>query len=139
MNAVDTNVFVYVVDADEPAKRAKAKDLLLRLVADPVKTALPWQVTGEFLSCMRRWESQGKISTADVESNIRDVLRMFPMVIPTVNVISRSLSLSSRFSLSHWDSKLLAACAEAGVDTLYSEDLDAGTTYDSVTVVNPFA
>ena len=26
----------------------------------------------------------------------------------------------------------------AGVDTLYSEDLDPGTTYETVTVVNPF-
>ncbi len=45
----------------------------------------------------------------------------------------------SRLSLSHWDSMLLAACIEAGVDTLYSEDLDAGTTYNTVTVINPFA
>jgi predicted nucleic acid-binding protein len=47
--------------------------------------------------------------------------------------------LSSRYSLSHWDSLLLAACEDAGVDTLYSEDLDDGMTYDAVTVVNPFA
>ena len=49
------------------------------------------------------------------------------------------LDLSFRYSLSHWDSLLLAACVDAGVDTLYSEDLDAGMTYDTVTVVNPFA
>ena len=30
------------------------------------------------------------------------------------------------------------ACLAAGVDTLYSEDLDPGTTYETVTVVNPF-
>jgi predicted nucleic acid-binding protein len=34
---------------------------------------------------------------------------------------------------------LLAACVDAGVDTLYSEDLDDGMTYDTVTVVSPFA
>ena len=39
--------------------------------------------------------------------------------------------------VSHWDSMLLA-CVAAGVDTLYSEDLDAGMTYETVTVVNPF-
>ena len=33
---------------------------------------------------------------------------------------------------------LLAACVEAGVRTLYSEDLASGAQYDSVTVVNPF-
>jgi predicted nucleic acid-binding protein len=34
---------------------------------------------------------------------------------------------------------LLAACAEAGVRTLYSEDLSPGTRYNGITVVNPFA
>ncbi len=34
---------------------------------------------------------------------------------------------------------LLAACIEAGVTTLYSEDLSHGVRYDSVLVVNPFA
>jgi len=33
---------------------------------------------------------------------------------------------------------LVAACIDAGVDTLYSEDLGHGTEYDSVTVINPF-
>jgi predicted nucleic acid-binding protein len=31
MNAVDTNVYVYALDADEPAKQAKAIELLDRL------------------------------------------------------------------------------------------------------------
>jgi predicted nucleic acid-binding protein len=45
----------------------------------------------------------------------------------------------SRFSLSHWDTLLLAACKQASVTTLYSEDLTAGMNYDGVTIVNPFA
>ena len=49
-----------------------------------------------------------------------------------------SFDLRSRFSLSHWDSMLLAACKEAGVTTLFSEDMDSGTDYDGLTIVNPF-
>ena len=63
---------------------------------------------------------------------------MFRYVLPTQAVLRKSLDLSSRYSLSHWDSMLVAACIEAGVHTLYSEDLASGTQYDSVTVVNPF-
>ena len=61
------------------------------------------------------------------------------MRIPTEAVFQISSDLRSRFSLSHWDSMLLAACKEAGVTTLYSEDLDSGTDYDGLRVVNPFA
>ena len=34
---------------------------------------------------------------------------------------------------------LLAACKGAGVTALYSEDMDAGTDYDGLSIVNPFA
>jgi predicted nucleic acid-binding protein len=41
MNAVDTNVLVYFVDVDEPAKRAKAIELLERLETEANDTVLP--------------------------------------------------------------------------------------------------
>ena len=139
MNAVDTNVLVYSVDQDEPAKQAKAIELLDRLTQPPVETVLLWQAAGEFLSCLRRWHSAGRVTSADVEQYLNRALAMFPLFLPTHSVLGRALELHSRYSLSHWDSMLLAACIEAGVTTLYSEDFGAGTTYDTVTVINPFA
>jgi predicted nucleic acid-binding protein len=139
MNAIDTNILVYAHDADEPTKQAKATSLLNQLVQHPLETVLLWQVSGELLSCLRKWESAGRISAKDVEANFRDVLAMFPLRIPTVVVFDVSFRLRSRFSLSHWDSLLVAACKVHGVTTLYTEDLDEGASYDGVTVVNPFS
>jgi predicted nucleic acid-binding protein len=139
MNAVDTNVFVYSLDVHEPAKQAKAKALLAGLVGAQPGTILLWQVAGELLSILRNWETQGRVSATDVEANFRDVFAMFPLSLPGPQVFARYFILHSRFSLSHWDAMLLAACKEAGVTTLYSEDLDPGTDYDGLTVVNPFA
>lgn len=139
MNAVDTNVFVYALDVDEPAKHAKAQELLDRLVQQQADTMLLWQVAAELLSCLRRWESAGQIAVADVEEDFGDVFGMFPLHIPSARVFQISFDLRSRYSLSHWDSMLLAACKEAGVTTLYSEDMDPGTDYDGLTIVNPFA
>ncbi len=137
MNAVDTNVLVYAIDRHEPRKQTEAVSLLRQL--GPTDTVLLWQVAGEYLCCLRRFAAAGTFPDADVETEIVDLLRAFSLVLPTREVIQRSLSLSSRYSLSHWDSMLIAACLEAGVDTLYSEDLDDGMTYQNVTVVNPFA
>lgn len=139
MNAVDTNVFVYSLDASELVKQAKAHQLLDRLAPSLGETILLWQVAGELLSCLRKWESAGRVTLADVEAHFRDVLALFPLRLPSGNVFQRSFDLRSRFSLSHWDSMLLAACQEAGVDTLYSEDMAAGTDYDGLVIVNPFA
>jgi predicted nucleic acid-binding protein len=44
MNAVDTNVYVYALDADEAAKQAKAIELFDRLTLQRADTVLIWQV-----------------------------------------------------------------------------------------------
>ena len=137
MNAVDTNVFVYAFDVDEPLKQVKAQELLGRLAAQPGEIVLLWQVAGELLSCLRKWESAGKMSADDVETNFRDVLAMFVLRVPSASCFATAFALHVRYSLSHWDNLFLAACKEAGVDLLFTEDLDVGADYDGVKVVNP--
>jgi|GEM_PF-2940593 len=62
MNAVDTNVFIYRLDRQEPAKQAKARDLLRRLVAETTPTIMLWQVLGELMRQLRYWQDQGEIT-----------------------------------------------------------------------------
>lgn len=138
MNAVDTNVLVYFVDEDEPDKRAKAMALLDDLAKEDVETVLLWQVGAEFLNCLRRWENENRISRREVLEHFQRMESTFRCIPPAPSVMRKSLDLSSRYSLSHWDGMLLAACIEAGVRTLYSEDLASGVDYDTVTVINPF-
>ena len=139
MNAVDTNVLVYSLDTGEPAKHAKAKALLAGLAGSQPPTILIWQVASELLNWLRKWEAAGRVSSADVEKHLRDFLAVFLFTVPGPQVFAHYFSLFSRFSLSHWDAMLLAACKEAGVTTLYSEDMDPGTDYDGLTIINPFA
>jgi predicted nucleic acid-binding protein len=139
MNAADTNVYVYAIDADEPVKQKKALDLFGRLVLQPPETVFLWQVAGEFLNQLRRWESNDKLKPDEVHVAFRRFSAMFTLRIPSQTIFQLSFDLRSRFSLSHWDSMLLAACKDAGVTTLYSEDMDSGTDYDGLTIVNPFA
>ncbi len=56
---------------------------------------------------------------------------------PTWAVINRAEDLMSRFSLSHWDSMVVAACLEANVETLYTEDFGY-SDIDGLKIVNPF-
>jgi predicted nucleic acid-binding protein len=138
MNAVDTNILVYAVDVTEPEKSRRAVTLVRELVAADTPLVIPWQVAAEFLACLRRWEDAARITRTVTEAYLDEFVISLPMVYPTNLSLRMSLDLSTRFSLSHWDSMLLAACAEAGVDTLYSEDMGAGAVYGPVRVVNPF-
>ena len=139
MNAIDTNLLVYAVDASEPAKQSRAIQLLTELSQESKPLVLPWQVAVEFVACLRRWENAGRITRDDTLAYKIQFLDAQPIIMPSPAVLQVSLDLSGRYSLSHWDSLLIAACLEAGIDSLYAEDLDAGMTYDSVSVVNPFA
>lgn len=138
MNAIDTNIFAYTIDPEAPEKQATARRLLADLVRKPRETVLLWQVAVEFLACLRKAERKGRIPAEEVKGNLLEMLQLFSLKSPTARVFERSFLLHEHFSLSHWDSLLVAACQEAGVTRLYTEDMQHGADYDGVTIVNPF-
>ena len=138
MNGVDTNVFVYSLDRNDPVKQAKAQQILQSLRSSVDQTVLLWQVLGELVQQLRRWHDQGKISQAEFMPHVRAFRHLFPLVLPTAAVLDRALDLTSRYSLSHWDSMILGACQDAGIQTLYTEDMGAPRNIDNIQLINPF-
>ena len=55
-----------------------------------------------------------------------------------LGVLERGQRLHATHGVSFWDALILAACAEAGVETLYSEDVPGLPTLGALQVVNPF-
>ena len=139
MNAIDANVLIYSVDDTELAKQRIADRLLDHLATGVEATIIPAQAAVEYLACLRKWENLGRHTRDVTQDHLGRLLDSFSISPASPAILSHSLELSSRYSLSHWDSLLLAACIEAGVETLYSEDMQDGMTYDGVRVVNPFA
>ena len=137
MNAADSNVYIYAFDADEPLKKGVAESLFDGWAPRRSGSVLLWQVADEVLNVLRKWEMKGKVSSEDARRTFQIVRSMFPLLLPTGAIFSKSFDLRSKFSLSHWDSMLLAAAKEAGITTLYSEDMTDGCDDDGVVVVNP--
>ena len=137
MNAIDANILLYGMDTKEPAKQGKAATLLCQLTADPQKTTLLWQVLVESINQLRRWENQGHVTKTEFDAHVQYWRTLFPMTFPTIRVLDHALDLAKRYSLSHWDSLILGACKEAGVTTLYTEDMGAPRTIDGIQLFNP--
>jgi predicted nucleic acid-binding protein len=97
-----------------------------------------WQTACETLSWLRRRKSEGRLTAEDVSSRFYALLAAYPLICPNAGVLEMSFELQKHHSLSHRDSLHIAACVAARIDTLYSEDMSHGATYDSVTVINPF-
>lgn len=138
MIAVDTNILLYALDRHEPAKQAIARSLLARLQSEPEQSILLWQVLGETAQQLRRWRDVGRLSSADFTDHIAAIRYLFPVALPVAETFDVAQSLASRFSLSHWDSMLLASCTTAGVTRLYTEDMGASRLIDGIELVNPF-
>lgn len=137
MIAIDTNVLVYSVDYQEAVKQTVAMELLARLQREG-DTILLWQALGEFARWLTTNERNGAITRDEMSGWLKDIRGSFPLVMPTPAVLDRALDLAGRYSLSHWDSMLLAACLEAGIETLYTEDIGAPRKIDALELVNPF-
>jgi predicted nucleic acid-binding protein len=63
---------------------------------------------------------------------------LLPLVLPSPANLTHARELHILNGVSLWDALILAACLDAGVDILYSEDVPAVTTFQTVRVINPF-
>lgn len=138
MNAIDTNIFVYSIDFADPVKQATAERLLDDLAQRPGETLLLWQVAVELLAYWRKIEALGHATSEQAKAYFDNLLAAFPLRTPALATLEHSFTLRTRHSLSHWDSLLIAACLDAGVDRHYSEDMTQDADYDGVRTVNPF-
>jgi len=135
MNAVDTNVLIYAIDTQAGAKHQQARDFVDRL--DPDMTVMLWQVVQEFGGVAARIGRQRKDDQTGRLLQAR-LIEMFEILVPPVSVFAQAWTLGDRYKLSYYDALILAACADAGVKRLYTEDLQAGQTIEGVELVNPF-
>ena len=87
---------------------------------------------------LRRWQDAGRITRNELLGHVNSVRGLFPLLLPTPSVLDQALDLAGRYSLSHWDSMILGACKEAGVTTLYTEDMGAPMVYDGIQLIDPF-
>jgi len=133
MNAVDTNVLVYGCDRSDPVKQAKAR----QVISNAAGGVLPWQVACEFIAVSRKLESQG-FTPRDAWEQLDQLLRLFRLTLPSAAVLEHARTLHADLKWSFWDAVLVAACREAGVTRLYSEDLPAQAPPAGLEIVNPF-
>jgi predicted nucleic acid-binding protein len=133
MNAVDTNILLYIHDPRDLAKQASAASL----VGSLTDGVLLWQVACEYLAASRKLQPLGyKLTQA--WQDILDLCRVWTTMLPDWGVLDRAVQLLGSYSLSFWDSMIIAACLEGGVARLYSENFSAYPHVDRLEIVNPF-
>jgi predicted nucleic acid-binding protein len=133
---LDTNVFAYMFDEAAPNKRQRAANLVDHALATN-EGVISFQVVQEFMSlAFRRFQSP--LSSTEAEQFLAMTLGPLLAVQSSHVLYWQALHLSRRYSLSWYDSLIVAAALEADCRILYTEDLQHGQIFDSLRVQNPF-
>jgi predicted nucleic acid-binding protein len=132
MIALDTNVLIYACDRSNLGRQRQALDLIERAV-DGI---LLWQVACEFIAASRKLSAQGLTAT-DAWNRLAEFQALFPLIQPSAAALLHARELHLSRGVSFWDAMIIAACVDAKVDILYTEDLPA-TSIASPRLINPF-
>jgi len=134
MIALDTNVLIYACDKRDLHRQQIALDP----VSNTTDAIILWQVACEFIAASRKLGQQG-FTPSDAWARLSEFLDVCPLVTPLgTSVLERAKNLHLTHRVSFWDATILAACLEAGVHQLISEDMPGGEI-SGISVVNPFA
>ena len=131
----DTNVLVYGYDRRDPAKMARALDLL----SDAIESGtgvVSAQVLSEFFNVVTR-RLPDPLSF-EVAGTIVGEIAAMPVVEIDATLVQRAIGVCRRYRISYWDALIVAAAERARCSRILSEDLNPGQSYDGVVVVNPF-
>ncbi|MCB1057000.1 MAG: PIN domain-containing protein [Acidobacteria bacterium] len=135
LELVDTNVLVYLHDGSAGKKQAQAIELVDRLWDEHVG-ALSIQVCQEFYVTITR--KVPKPLSPAVARDFLATLAAWHVHRPDIDDVLAATDLQQRYQVSFWDAMILRSARALGCSTVWSEDLNAGQSYDGVVVRNPF-
>ena len=125
----DTNVLVYIASGDT----TKADQAEAALAGGG---AISVQVLNEFTAVSRGKQAREWREIAEAISDVLTVVD--PPLALTLELHAAARALAEDHRLSFYDALIVASAIEAGCDTLFTEDLQHGRKFGSLTVVNPF-
>ncbi len=128
----DTNILVYAFGAksiDDP--RIDVAEHLVVLGG-----VVSVQALNEFVQVCRR---KAKLSWEQVVGSLEVIKDLCGPTIPlTMETHDAAVDISRSCGFNIYDSLILAAAAQAGCSTVYTEDMQHGQKIGKLTIVNPF-
>ncbi len=129
---LDTNILLYAANGqgDSPAKWQVAYGLLT------TSFGTSGQVIAEFYANATK-KGPRPLGLEDARRWV-GLLCQKPFVPVDGALVQSGIEISQRYKISYWDGAIVAAAERVGARILYSEDLNHGQAYGTVTVINPF-
>jgi predicted nucleic acid-binding protein len=133
---LDTNIFIYSLDATVPAKARRATSLI-REGLDTGNGIVSYQVVQEFFNVSLRGFAK-PMSVFAAEEYLNTTFRPLLAVHSSPALFISALQIYAQHHFSWYDSFIVAAAKEAGCSVLYSEDMEHGQRIGELRMENPF-
>jgi predicted nucleic acid-binding protein len=132
---VDTNILLYAASGKQlyPEKHRCAWDVI-----SEGNYAISGQVLAEFYVNSQKAKATQTALTQEETSAWIERLCLLPIVPIDHTVVQMAIQHSNRYKISYWDAALVAAAETMNLPVIYTEDLNDGQLYGSVTAINPF-
>ena len=132
---VDTNILIYAHDASAGLKHIRAQELIRELWQSG-EGCLSIQVLQEFY--VNVTQKVARPLAPDMAAHIVADLAVWQIHRPGVEDVLGAIRVQNRHQISFWDAMIVASAIQLGCQRIWSEDLNSGQVYDTVTVINPF-
>ena len=133
---IDTNVFIYQLEAQDRRKFEIADGIIRQGVATG-DACISFQVVQECLNTALR-KAEVRLDIDGARAYLETVLAPLYRVPASVGLYHRGLGVQARYHMSFYDALIVAAALEAGCSRLWSEDLQHGQRIERLTIANPF-
>ena len=138
LNFFDSNIWLYrfLFDPDcDNSEEIRKHDIATNLTnADNI--LISTQVINEVCAVLLK---KAKVSEIKIRGIIQEFYQGCMVIEIDYNIIVIASDLRSQYSLSFWDSLIVASALAGGADTLYSEDMQHGLIVSKqITIINPF-
>lgn len=130
---IDTNLFVYFIDAEAAEKRLRAAELINRLYLAN-EAVISTQVLQEFYNAATK---KFRLPSAQVLATAREYARARVVQI-SQSIVFAAMQRHADGQFSFWDALIVEAALAGGCKVLYSEDMHHGLVVDGLTIENPF-
>ena len=136
---VDTNVLVYLHDPREPAKQARAAEVLERGIREG-NLVVPYQAVVEFVAATTRGRRGSPPLLEPEEAGREGECRLLrhDLLWPDLSVVRTAILGAHHHRLPWYDALIWAFAEVHGIPTILSEDFDHGARYGGVRIVDPF-
>jgi len=132
----DTNVLVYLFDADAPEKQAQARELVKQhtLAGD---ASISTQVLQEFYVTVTRKLTK-PLEPSHAYRSVQNFTATFSIIQLDADLILLAIKRSQKDLVSFWDALIIQAALREKATLLYTEDLQDGREIEGLLIKNPF-